>query len=150
MFALTRRCDDVRRRKDAKLCDVQFVKNDLPGLRPKAREDENVEFGKYENIDRLRPKRRNAKGVLTPAPRKDSAKLVRSPLSPDYINRTVTRSAQGLPTPSKSNSLQELAGIVAMSKRGQGDITSALESWARKISDRAEYMAASTGSARKY
>ena len=108
-------------------------KKDLPGLRPKAREDENVELGKYENIDRLRPKRRNTKGVITPAPRKDSSKLVRSPLSPDYINRTVTRSAQGLPTPSKSNSLQELAGIVAMSNRGQGDITSALESWARKI-----------------
>ena len=113
MFALTRRCDDVRRRKDAKLCDVQFVKNDLPGLRPKAREDENVEFGKYENIDRLRPKRRNAKGVITPAPRKDSSKLVRSPLSPDYINRTLAKSAQGLPKPSKSNSLQQLAGILA-------------------------------------
>ena len=105
-------------------------KKELPGLRPKAHGDENVEFGKYENIDRLKPKRRNG---IAPAPQKDSTELVRSPLSPDYINRTLPKSAQGLPAPAKSNALEELAGIVAAFNRGQGAMTLSLESWARKM-----------------
>ncbi len=107
-------------------------KKELPGMRPKHHAAEDMHFTTYMSIDKI--ERRKSSTKIAPAPEKDSTRLERSPLSPNYVNHTLPKRSIGLPHASKSSALQELKKIIAALHSGGAENDGvALEGWARAI-----------------